>query len=284
MRDLLPISHALQLIEVYLQAEISIAELAAASGYSLFHFIRTFDRTVFHTPYNYLMRRRLSAAAHALIHTNRRVIEIALDYRFANHETFSRAFKRLFGMQPVQWRDLGVVPYQALMPPFSFAYLEHIHQPAFSQPEVRELPRRWLAGLMAPLLGQPGEVEQLWRSLGRILKRQPLSESSANYYGVISRLAGAEVESYYLAAVEIYAPDLDLPHLVQRALPAGRYVCAAQPGAADDLAHSLTYLYHTWLPKTGRQPAFPLEILTFGDAPPWISPNPRGLRLQIPVK
>ncbi len=54
---------AVQYIEAHLQSETDIAQIAEAVGYSLFYFIRTFDQVVQHTPYDYLMRRRLTEAA-----------------------------------------------------------------------------------------------------------------------------------------------------------------------------------------------------------------------------
>jgi AraC family transcriptional regulator len=273
VRDLLSIHHALELIEARLRDEMSVAEMAEAAGYSLYHFIRTFNQIVYHTPYNYLVRRRLSEAAYELIHSNRRVIDIALGYRFGNPETFSRAFKRLFGMQPSQWRDHGVLPHQGLMPPLSLAYLEHIHRSDFQKPEISNVPARCVIGLMARLSGQPGEVEQLWCSLGRSLEMQPPMKSPASFFGVISYLEGAAADSFYLAAVETSAPSLTAPHLVNRILPEGKYVRMTHCGPAETLPLTLTYLYHTWLPRAGLQPSYPLEIMALGEIPPWRKNN-----------
>lgn len=284
MRDLLSIHHALELIEARLRDEVSVAEMAEAAGYSLYHFIRTFDQIVYHTPYNYLIRRRLSEAAYELIHSNRRVIDIALDYRFGNPETFSRSFKRLFGMQPSQWRERGVLPYQKLMPPLSLAYLEHIHRSDFQKPEISDVPARYVTGLMARISGQPGEVEQLWRSLGRVLEGQPPRESPASFFGVISYLEDSTAESFYLATVEMPAPNLTAPHLVNRILPEGKYVCMTHCGLAETLPLTLTYLYHTWLPRAGLQPSYPLEIMALGEIPPWRKNNIGTITILLLVK
>jgi len=284
VHDLLSIYRALELIETRLRDDVIASEMAMAAGYSLYHFIRTFDRVVHHTPYNYLMRRRLSEAAYELAHSHRRVIDIALDYRFGNHETFSRAFKRLFGVQPTQWRELGAIPHQGLMPPLSFAYLEHIHKPGFQKPKLAEFPSRWVAGLMTQMVGQPGEVEQLWRSLGRTLEMQPPAQDPASFFGVISYLEGLSGKGFYMAAVEMLSSDMDAPHLVYRSLPAGQYICMAHNGSVETLSLTLTYLYHTWLPKAGLQPACPLEILAFGEAPPWRGENSSEITILAPVK
>jgi len=284
VRDLLPIYHALELIETRLRNEVSVSEMAATAGYSLFHFIHTFDRVVYHTPYNYLVRRRLSEAAHELVSSDRRVIDIALDYRFGNPETFSRAFKRLFGMQPIQWRERGVIPHQELMPPFSLTYLEHIHQLGFPNPELYELPERNVAGLMAPIVGRPGEVEKLWLSLGRTLEMQHLLEAPANFFGVISYLEGSANECFYLAAMEMLSPGKAAPYLVYRTLPVGKYIRMTHYGLAETLPLTLMYLYHTWLPRAGLQPACSLEITALGERPPWRGKGPGEMVVLLPVK
>ena len=140
---------AIEFIESHLRDDVCVADIAAAAGYSLYHFIRTFNQTVHHTPYDYLIRRRLSESAWELLTSQRRILDIAFDYQFTNHETFSRAFKRMFDMQPSQWRSRGVTPYRSLLPPLSLDYLAHINQGGISQPQITERKPTYLSGLMA---------------------------------------------------------------------------------------------------------------------------------------
>ena len=65
-----PIFQAIEFIESHLQEDITVAQIADAAGYSLFHFMRKFNQMVHHTPYDYLIRRRLTEAAKALIHSD----------------------------------------------------------------------------------------------------------------------------------------------------------------------------------------------------------------------
>jgi len=270
MNELIPILRAIELIEARLHAEINVADMAVAAGYSLFHFIRTFDRIVSHTPYDYLMRRRLSEAAKDLVCSNRRVVDIAIEYDFSSHETFSRAFKRMFHMQPTQWREQGVIPRHSLMPAISRAYLEHIHQPGIKRPEVIEMERRYLAGLMAPVTGQRNEIVKLWSNLGRVLDTLPLMKKPRNYLGLTTYLDATPEEAYYLAAVEISHADSITSLLACQTLPAGKYVRFVHCGSADALPLTLDFLYHTWLPKAGLLPGDWIEVVDFGSSRLWV--------------
>ncbi|MBP1157386.1 MULTISPECIES: helix-turn-helix transcriptional regulator [unclassified Paenibacillus] len=87
--------------ELYLE---TIAQYTAISKY---HFHRLFHSNVGMTLTSYIRRRRLSNAASELITTERRILEIALDYQFESQEAFTRAFKKLFHMTPGQYQCNG---------------------------------------------------------------------------------------------------------------------------------------------------------------------------------
>ena len=125
---------AIEFIEKHLRDEVSVGDIATSAGYSLYHFIRVFNQIVHHSPYDYLMRRRLSEAALELLASERRIIDISLDYCFQNHETFSRAFKRMFAMQPSQWRLKENAQNSLLLPCLTMEYLRHINKKDFLYP------------------------------------------------------------------------------------------------------------------------------------------------------
>lgn len=283
MRDLRPIHAALVFIESRLQEEVTVAEIAEAAGYSLYHFIRVFNQAVQHTPYDYLMRRRLSAAAQELQSSDRRVYDIALDYCFNNHETFSRAFKRLFGMQPVQWREHGIIPRRSLMPTLSYEYLQHINAPKFQRPRRMVSPECRLVGLMAPLAAPPQASARLWQDLGQVAPACRWENGPQNYFGVTAFLDEQGERAYYLAACEQEAGKPTVPMLADQRLPAGDYLCIVHFAPLADVPLTLTYLYHTWLPKARLELAYPLEIVAFGNQPPW-EELPEQVEVWLPVR
>jgi AraC family transcriptional regulator len=185
---------AIEFVEGHLRDEITVADIAAAAGYSLYHFIRTFNQTVHHTPYDYLMRRRLSEAARSLIASNHRILDTARDYQFNNHETFSRAFKRMFSMQPSKWRERGEIPYRSLLPPLTLAYLEHINQGGISQQQFTEREATHLVGLMYQ--GQ-NNIPELWKNLRQIMAIKPSPREPRTFYGVHSIIQN-EVSFYFV--------------------------------------------------------------------------------------
>ncbi len=94
----------------------SLADLAAASRLSPFHFHRVFVAATGETPKQLDLRLRLGRAAADLVSTNRSVLSIAIAHGFGSHDGFGRAFRRRFGQTPREYRHRGL-----LAPPGSAA-------------------------------------------------------------------------------------------------------------------------------------------------------------------
>jgi AraC family transcriptional regulator len=83
-----------------LEDDIDLAALAERFGYSPFHFHRIFTKGVGETPKAHVARLRLEKALLLVAVTRATFLDIALAVGFENHETFTRAFKRQFGVTP----------------------------------------------------------------------------------------------------------------------------------------------------------------------------------------
>lgn len=92
----------LNLIEETLDAEISPAELAEKSGYSLWHFLHLFQQAVGQPLCRYRTRRRLAHAIWA-ISQGMGVTDAALRWGFGSHSGFYRAFRLEYGVSPRAW-------------------------------------------------------------------------------------------------------------------------------------------------------------------------------------
>ena len=91
-------------IQAHLDEDLSLDVLSAKASLSPAHFQRTFQAQVGESPRNYVARLRLERAAFRLLIHDATLLDIALDCGFQNHETFTRAFRRRFGMPPSSYR------------------------------------------------------------------------------------------------------------------------------------------------------------------------------------
>lgn len=258
MRDSLSAIHqAVQFIDSHLQDDVTVADIASAAGYSLFHFVRTFNKVTHHTPYDYLMRRRLSEAALALAHSERKIIDIALDFCFHSPEVFSRAFKRMFHLQPSQYRNVDVVDPRFVFSPKTLPYLQYICEGDLLLPSLIQRQPVKVFGLMIRMDAGRQGVRQLWESL-----EHEISDLKAlPRYGIYTYTDDWQKNGgFYMAAVELEISNFEAPALVMRSLPAGEYAAFNHQGSLDNLVYTQDFIYQTWLPKSGMRLAQPLEI------------------------
>ena len=95
-------------INGHLEEDLSLDELARISHFSPFHFHRIFRAMVGESVSQHVRRLRLELAAVRLKQTNSPIIELALGARYESHESFTRAFKAMFGVAPSEFRSQRV--------------------------------------------------------------------------------------------------------------------------------------------------------------------------------
>jgi AraC family transcriptional regulator len=265
MSSIASIFQAVEFIEANLKEAIRVSDIAEAVSYSLYHFCRMFNRVVHHTPYDYLVRRRLSEAALELTRTGKKVIDIASDYQFSSPETFSRAFKRMLGVQPTQWKRQGGADRRSLMSRLTLAHLEHINRGRYLQPALEEKRDLHFAGVGALVKDDQTVVSELWELLCQELSSSEIAVGAAEYYGIASYPKDWEERGVlYLAAIELGSLEIASPFLVRKSIPAQRYARFVHKGPRQDLGLTLDYVYQTWLPKSGNQLSYPLELEYYG--------------------
>ncbi len=92
-------------IQANLDGDLSLAALSRIARLSPFGLQRLFKAAIGETPKAYTLRLRLERAAFRLLTHESRVLRVALECGFQNHETFIRAFRRRFGRTPREYRN-----------------------------------------------------------------------------------------------------------------------------------------------------------------------------------
>ncbi len=215
------IQKTLDYIEEHIAEDIKIEELAETASLSLFYYQRLFSRLVKRPVREYIKLRRLAIVLEALQNKNNRILDIALEYGFGSHETFTRAFKEVYGMTPEQYREKPVSLNRFDKPDLLLGYtLIDEGVPLISDGLVLEMNRRMMnepvdfMGVIGyvPITGQlpvgestgvdmPGEI---WRRFhqekGQIARKPNGREVGVAYMGdapegYFTYFAGTEVEA-----------------------------------------------------------------------------------------
>jgi len=91
-------------IEDNIKEEFTLLDLANQAGYSPFYFSRLFRFILGTTIKKYVADRRLYRAALDIKNTQKRILDIAIEYGFSSQEALTRALKTAYGHTPYAFR------------------------------------------------------------------------------------------------------------------------------------------------------------------------------------
>jgi len=100
----LRLRRVLDYIGANLTRDLGVTELATVAGMSPHYFSELFRKSVGQPPHQYVLRQRIERAKESLRNPKRSVLEAGLAAGFANASHFARAFRRLVGATPRQFR------------------------------------------------------------------------------------------------------------------------------------------------------------------------------------
>jgi len=104
------LQRVLDMMRAYLATDLDLRTIAAESGYSRTHFLRTFRQSMGYSPHHWLTRLRIEEAKIRLQKASNSLIDIALDCGFSSHGHFSSTFRRIVGVTPREYRrDYGLI-------------------------------------------------------------------------------------------------------------------------------------------------------------------------------
>lgn len=103
------ISRAIEYIENNLTNDISVEDIANHLYISSFYFQKGFSMLCGYTIGEYIRNRKLSLAGYEILHTDNRIIDIALKYGYDSPDSFTKAFTRFHGSTPTEVRKGGKI-------------------------------------------------------------------------------------------------------------------------------------------------------------------------------
>lgn len=103
------INKVVDYIDTHLDKELSLEKLAKIACFSPFHFHRVFSALLNETPNSYITRRRIEKIAGRLLYLKKEesLTNLALDNGFKSIHSFSRAFKKFYGMSASEFQKRG---------------------------------------------------------------------------------------------------------------------------------------------------------------------------------
>lgn len=103
-RPILKISEVMSFIEGHYAETITIRDLIQIAGVSESTLTRAFHKIMGHSPIEHVIRVRIGRAADLLRRTDLRVTEIAFECGFSDSNYFTRQFRHVIGLAPIDYR------------------------------------------------------------------------------------------------------------------------------------------------------------------------------------
>ena len=97
---------ALEYIEIHLQDELKTEDVAAACFCSKSTLEKLFRQIHHISVHDYIVRRRMVLAAKQLsVQPEKKILDIAMEYGYSTHESFTRAFQQIWNCRPSEFRS-----------------------------------------------------------------------------------------------------------------------------------------------------------------------------------
>ncbi len=274
------IQKTIDYIETNLKEELDINRAISESGYSLTHFYRIIQSFSGISLKDYIRNRRLSEAAVALRMSDNRIIDIAMEYDFQSQEVFTRAFLRLFGITPGQYRKSreAITLYEKLNARQLFMSLNGLSiEPTIILEKIFQL-----VGITRTVHPGSADISQLWGEFHHSSDSIITPLNSDKLIGLCEYMPDItdDSEFSYMACIEVLSTD-NLPiGMNAKIIPCTKYAVFTHSGTVDGLKETYDKIYGVWLPLTGSQlaEADTLEIYTLQ------SSNNYKLDIYIPLK
>jgi AraC family transcriptional regulator len=95
----------IEYIHAHFQEDFGLTELASLTGFSIRYFSELFKISTGHSPFDYLLKFRLTKALHLLETTKLPIFDVAFRTGFSSTSNFSRAFRRHYSTCPNKYRQ-----------------------------------------------------------------------------------------------------------------------------------------------------------------------------------
>lgn len=244
------LNRVIDFIGKHIDETLTLEKLSHIACFSHYHFHRLFTAYTGLSVQQYIRWLRLKRAAHQLIvEKNKPIIEIAIEARFGSHEAFTKAFKQTCGITPslfrsqMNWQRWEKPPY----------YLKRGTKKM--NVVIKELNSRRLA-----VLAHQGDPKKMGTSINKLIdwaksqtinvKPKPGEAFGFAYYDPKT----TPPEDFYFELGITVPEQLKLNgDIVEKRLPAGRYVVAVHKGTRNNIDDTIYYLYRDWLPKSREE-------------------------------
>ena len=245
-------STACSIISTSISTRLTVEDLSKVANFSKFHFHRQFSEYCGVNIGRYIQLMKLKRASYRLAFNSQdRVIDIALDAGFENPESFSRAFKNIFGQTPSEFRREPAWATWSGCYRFPLTNRERT--------ETMDVKIAQVEPVMVAVLEHVGPPGSLNGSVQRFIEWRKASGLSpiekCRTYGIAHDnpdTTPPEKFRFDICGSVAHAVPENPQGVVTKTFAGGRCAMVRHVGSRDRIGESVYYLYRQWLPGSGE--------------------------------
>lgn len=253
------IASCINYIENNIYNKISLDEIALHSGISKYYLHRMFKSLTGESIIEYAQSRKLTLSINELINTNKRIIDIALDYGFEYEQSYIRAFRKKFKFTPLKVRTDKIS--LKIMEKINTNDILSVGNSITYKPGFVIRQKFFLVGNKHKLMSKSGDKTASAYGRDFFYNHKDRIINAINpqiYYGYTDWSANYDGFTYYIPSVEV--TDLtDIPAgMTGISIPAHKYVVFRFIGffrpdeiSGRHVGRLLVQLYSKWIFKSG---------------------------------
>lgn len=243
-------------IDTHLKQPLSVEMLADQAGFSPYYYCRLFSLYMQMPVMEYVRHRRLAKGASEIC-KGRRILDVAMDYGFESHNGFSKAFRKVYGFSPDEYRRRAA-PHRPIAPnPLAGQKHQHTLSP---QVRIEQREGFYVAGMVIRTSGEVSSIAQQ----PAVWKNNWLVEQENRIYAMARPTEHGEYYISFPVETGLYrlvtCVKIENPENVDRGLyvdrvPPGLYAVFSTPPTEEHFAETIVdtwrYIFDVWLPESG---------------------------------
>ncbi|MDF2540760.1 MAG: helix-turn-helix domain protein [Herbinix sp.] len=210
------IKEALEYIDHHLDEPMNYETLAEHFHFSPYYFHRMFAIIVGKTITVHIRDRRLMQACRQLSETDKSIIHIGMDHGYNSAQSFSRAFKDVYGLSPREYREQGLIPDMVTVDEMIKKFTNRLKGGIYVNPKIIKRDTLRIAGVS----GDGNKTWEVWNTFEQLNKETPLKNKLSDH-GYEIRLYDGDTSTVHVGFAVSEDP-VDAPYTIYQ-IPSSKY-------------------------------------------------------------
>lgn len=238
-------------IENNLQENITVNDVAKESGYSYYHLTRLFKSMFGESIGSYVKKRRLVNSTKELLYSDKKVIDIAIDSGFESSEAFSRAFKSIYKVSPMEYRKNRIDVFVGKKKKLELDFMRHLVGNITIKPIIKDINEIKVIGIKGKVRLENNSLPSLWEKFTKVHHIIPNTLPSKRAFGICEatpeiHLISESMEFNEIIGLEVSSYEEVPNSLVSKTIEGGKYAIFTHIGSLNSLDKTYEYIWGTW--------------------------------------